>query len=198
MPKRNRPAKIGRGSSGRAEPVFPGKTWAKKTPANVDLDAAKLKAFSQFVGGRGCVVRHGYMVYSWGDVARRADVASACKPFYSHFLWKAIEDGKIKSVDEKVLKWEPRLRRINKSLGFPQAEWYAHVDGDSWDYVVIAPKLSDEQEEQADADARKRGLSTGFAAGLELRHFIRSHTDTISVGPVTPSSLVAAAQGGSP
>ena len=96
------------------------------------------------------------------------------------------------------LKWMAAREGINKSLGFPQAEWYAHVDGDSWDYVVIAPKLSDEQEEQADADARKRGLSTGFAAGLELRHFIRSHTDTISVGPITPSRLVAAAQGVSP
>ena len=51
-----------------SEAVFPGKAWAKKTPAEVGLDARKLKQFSQFVGGRGCVVRHGYLVYTWGDV----------------------------------------------------------------------------------------------------------------------------------
>ena len=74
------------------ETVFPGKAWATKTPAEVGLDVDKLKEFSQFVGGRGCVVRHGYMVFSSGDVSHRADVASACKPFYSHFLFKAVED----------------------------------------------------------------------------------------------------------
>lgn len=105
-----------------AEPIFPGKTWAKKSPAEVGLDAEKLKAFSKFVGGRGCVIRHGYLVYSWGDVGRRADVASAAKVFYSHFLFKALEDEKITSLDEKVIRWEPRLKEINKSLGFKDRE----------------------------------------------------------------------------
>lgn len=103
------------------EAVFPGKEWAKKTPAEVGLDAQKVKEFSRFVGGRGCVVRHGYMVYTWGDVSRRADVASACKPFYSHFLFKAVEDGKIESLDEKAVRWEPRLKHINEELAFKEA-----------------------------------------------------------------------------
>ncbi len=103
-------------------PVFPGKTWQEKSPDEVGMDAAKLKAFSQFVGGRGCVVRHGYLVYSWGDVSRRADVASAAKPFYAHFLLKALEDGKIDSLDEKAVKWEPRLAEINRPLDFKDRE----------------------------------------------------------------------------
>ena len=45
-----------------AEPVYPGKTWTTKTPAEVGLDAKKLKAFHSFVGGRGCVLRQGTMV----------------------------------------------------------------------------------------------------------------------------------------
>ncbi len=104
------------------EPVYPAATWASKKPSEVGLNADKLKAFSKFVGGRGCVVRHGYLVYSWGDVSRCADVASAAKPFYAHFLWQAIEDGKIETVDEKAVKWEPRLREINKPLGFKDRE----------------------------------------------------------------------------
>ena len=100
------------------EAVFPGKDWAKKTPGEVGLDARKLEQFSRFVGGRGCLVRRGYMVYSWGEVGRRADVASACKPFYSHFLFKALEDGAIQSLDEKAVRWEPRLNFINRELAF--------------------------------------------------------------------------------
>ncbi len=104
------------------EPVFPGKTWAKRAPAEAGLEVQKLKEFSRFVGGRGCVVRHGYLVYSWGDISRRADVASACKPFYSHLLVAAVEDGKIASLDEKALRWEPRLKTINKDLAFKDAD----------------------------------------------------------------------------
>jgi len=81
------------------------------------MDAAKLKAFSTYVGGRGCVTRHGYMVYTWGSATRRGDVASACKPWYSHFLFKAVEDGKIAGLDEKVCKFEPRLAALNEALG---------------------------------------------------------------------------------
>jgi hypothetical protein len=98
--------------------VFPGKTWAVKAPAEVGMDPARLEAFSGFVGGRGCVVRHGCLVYTWGDAGRRGDVASACKPWFSHFLFKAIEDGKIASVDEKADRWEPRLDRLNPGLDF--------------------------------------------------------------------------------
>ncbi len=104
------------------EAVTPGTNWEKKTPGEVGLDAAKLAEFSEFVGGRGCVVRHGYLVYSWGDVSQRADVASAAKVFYSHFLFKAVEDGRIESVDEKAVRWEPRLQNLNKNLGFKDAE----------------------------------------------------------------------------
>ena len=76
-----------------ADDVYPGKTWQVRAPRDVGLDADRLKAFSKYVGGRGCVVRGGYLVHTWGDAAKRGDVASAAKVFYSHFLFKAVEDG---------------------------------------------------------------------------------------------------------
>ena len=113
-----RPRPAGTASSvAAAEAVFPGKTWATKKPAEVGLDAAKLAMLRDDVGGRGCVVRHGYLVYQWGDISRRADVASAAKPFYSFLLFKALEEGKIPSLDETVVRWEPRLATINPQLG---------------------------------------------------------------------------------
>jgi CubicO group peptidase (beta-lactamase class C family) len=98
--------------------VFPAATWEFKTPAEVGMDSAKLDVFRDYVGGRGCVVRHGCMTYTWGDQALRADVASACKPWFSTFLFMAVEDGRLASVDDLVVNWEPCLNNINFSLGY--------------------------------------------------------------------------------
>ncbi|MCF7973975.1 MAG: serine hydrolase [Phycisphaerae bacterium] len=101
--------------------VYPGRDWATKGPNEVGLDEGKLKALSDFTGGFGCVIRHGYLVYSWGDASRRMDVASAAKPIYTHFLLKAVQDGKIADVDEPVCRWEPRLAQINEALDHKDA-----------------------------------------------------------------------------
>ena len=102
----------------KTKSVYPGKEWAAKRPEQVGLDATKLKELSDYAGGFGCVVRNGVMVYTWGDASKRKDVASAAKPFYSHFLFKAVENGKISSLNEQVNKWEPRLNHINKDRGY--------------------------------------------------------------------------------
>ena len=98
--------------------VFPGKEWERKKPAEVDLDKAQLKRLAEAMGGRGCVIRNGYLAYSWGDIEKPGDIASAAKPVYAHFLWKALADEKIPSLDEEVSKYEPRLKDLNKDRGF--------------------------------------------------------------------------------
>ena len=98
--------------------VYPGKEWTIKEPEEVGLDAENLREISDYAGGSGCIVRYGYMVYTWGDASRRRDIASAAKPFYTHFLFKALEDGKISGLYERVNTWEPRLNQINKDLGY--------------------------------------------------------------------------------
>lgn len=104
--------------------VYPGATWERGSPEEAGMDAGKLDALRGFVGGRGCVVRHGYMVYTWGDPAARTmrtlrvRVLSSAKPWISHFLFKAVEEGRIPSLDQKVSVWEPRLNSINAALGY--------------------------------------------------------------------------------
>ena len=93
------------------------------------------------------------------------------------------------------LKWMAAREAVDQSLGLAPTKWYAHLDGDSWDYVAVGPALTDEQDEQVESEAGRRGLTTGFAAGIELRHFIRSHTDTTVLGPLSAADLVSAAQG---
>jgi len=47
--------------------AYPGAIWRTRAPEEVGLERAQLDALRDFVGGCGCVVRHGYMVYAWGD-----------------------------------------------------------------------------------------------------------------------------------
>jgi len=108
--------------AGQSTVVYPGRTWAIRQPSEAGLDEQKLKEMSDYAGGFGCVVRGGYMVYTWGDVSRRKDVASAVKPVYTHFLLKAVESGKLKSFDEPVSKVEPRLKSLSEALGYKDRE----------------------------------------------------------------------------
>ncbi|HYE98440.1 MAG TPA: hypothetical protein VEJ18_05980, partial [Planctomycetota bacterium] len=96
----------------------PGATWETRTPAQVGLDAAKLDQVRTYLGGRGFISRYGYQVYSWGDVAQRADIASAAKPIYAHFLFKAVEEGKLAGVDAKANAWETRLSGKDANITF--------------------------------------------------------------------------------
>ncbi len=107
-------------ATGSAQPagIYPGKTWESRLPSQVGMDKGKLRAFSELVGGSGCLVRHGYLVACWGKWQERSDVASAAKPLYSHFLFKAIEDGRIPHMDDRVVGTESALGTINKQLGF--------------------------------------------------------------------------------
>ncbi len=93
--------------------AYPGKTWQICTPGHVGLDPTKLDELARHVGGRGCVVRSGYLVYQWGDVTKSSDVASAVKPVISTLLLMAVQEGKLNSVDDLVAQYEPRLKDLN-------------------------------------------------------------------------------------
>ena len=86
---------------------------------------------------------------------------------------------------EALLQWLAQQDRVSAAAGLPAAQIYAHTDGDSWDYLMIAPVTTAAQDEALDAAAAKIGLPSGPKVGLELRKHIASHTDTFVVGPLT-------------
>lgn len=86
---------------------------------------------------------------------------------------------------EMLLQWLSQQDRISTAAGLPAAQIYAHTDGDSWDYLMIAPATTAAQDQALDAAAAKLGLPSGPKVGLELRKHIASHTDTYVVGPLT-------------
>src|SRR6185503_7327926 len=66
-----------RATAEATQPTFPGKSWDARAPEAVGMSSNKLSEFAGLVGGRGCVVRHGYMAFTWGDQTKSSDIASA-------------------------------------------------------------------------------------------------------------------------
>jgi len=131
---------------------YPGAAWETRTPAEVGLRVAALDALAGSIGGVGSVVRNGYMVYSWGDQAAKADWASAAKPVIHTLLFFAVQENKLKAVEDPVKDWVlagtgGALRPEDESITFAQlmnmTSGYAVIDapGAAWAYNDIASNL---------------------------------------------------------
>jgi hypothetical protein len=92
-----------------------------------------------------------------------------------------------------LLKWLAAREEVAREAGVPAARLYAHLDGEGWDYLVVWPVTTPEQDRKMDELAAKKGLKTGFPAALEFRAFLDHHSDTFAAGPTTAADLVAAA-----
>lgn len=94
----------------------------------------------------------------------------------------------------EFLKWMAAQEAIAREAGAAAPKWYGHLDGASWDFLSIAEEREgpeqDAIEARIEALAKERGVAGGFAAGLEFRRFVSSHTDTHALGPFTAQELV--------
>jgi hypothetical protein len=99
----------------------------------------------------------------------------------------------------EFLKWQAAREAIAAEAGAAPTQWYRHTDGDSWDFISISEEPAPSQQEALDAKmeqlAKQKGLTTGFAASLEFRKFISSHTDTFAQGPFSAQEMVQQASG---
>lgn len=91
-----------------------------------------------------------------------------------------------------LLKWLAQRDQIAVAAGVPRSQLYVHTNGDSWDYLIIAPQTTDAQDDAQEAAAKKMGATTGPSAGIELRRFITYHTDTLVNGPTTAGEFLGA------
>ena len=91
------------------------------------------------------------------------------------------------------LKWQAAQDEVAKEAGVPAPQLFAHLDGDNWDYLLVSPVTTPEQDKKLDEVAKGRGLKVGVPASLEFRALVASHTDTLVAGPLTAKELVAMA-----
>lgn len=89
-----------------------------------------------------------------------------------------------------LLKWMAANEAIDKEAGVPSPQIYVHTNGDAWDYMVIGPDLSAEQQAKVDKVAKAHGRKIGFGASLEFRTYMAWHTDTFANGPTSATELV--------
>jgi hypothetical protein len=92
------------------------------------------------------------------------------------------------------LRWQAAQDEVAKAAGVATPQVYAHVDGADWDYLVVFPLTTAEQDKKMDEIAKSKGLKIGFPASLEFRQLLSSHSDTLAEGPTTAAELVAAAE----
>ena len=92
-------------------PVFPGKTWTERAPAELGLNTGKLQSARDYAltgGGSGMIVRGGYAVLRWGDQAQRYDLKSSTKSLGATLLGVALLDGRMK-LDDPAIRYHPSL-----------------------------------------------------------------------------------------
>lgn len=84
-----------------------------------------------------------------------------------------------------LLQWLAQQERVAAAAGVPASQLYVHQNGDSWDYLLIAPETTKAQDDAFEAAAKRLGVPTGPGVGIELRKHVASHTDTAVAGPMS-------------
>lgn len=176
----------------QGESVFPGTDWLQRFPEEAGMDAGLLDQLAAHLGGRGCVIKDGYVVKQWGDQTEVGDWLSSAKPVISTLLFFAIEEGKVKSVDQPIadFDWDlqPRHRGITfRHLG-AMMSGYARPEGagEAWAYndyaIQLYQKTLFDKVFQAHGDAVAAAPGhlgpLGFQDGL---HFTDKHRLKTSV-----------------
>ncbi len=91
--------------------IWPGTHWTRAEPAAAGMDRALLEKARDYAlsgGGSGYITRHGLLVMSWGDPARRYDLKSTTKSIGVTALGLALADGRMR-LSDKAVRFHPSL-----------------------------------------------------------------------------------------
>jgi len=98
--------------------VFPGASWENRRPSELGLKESNLKQLAESLDGRGCVIKDGYVVTTWGDQAKKSDWLSSAKPVLSTLLFFAVHEGLVKSVDQPIADFGWDLKPKDQQMAF--------------------------------------------------------------------------------
>lgn len=134
------------------------------------------------LGGRGCIVKDGYVIKTWGDQAERGDWASSAKPVLSTMLFFALKEGLVKSVDQPLSDFWEGLKEKDRTITFrhlgSMTSGYARPEGpgEAWAYNDFAIQFYQKTlfdkvfkgDAKAVAEDPKRLGALGFQDGLKF------------------------------
>jgi len=171
---------LGAAHSGCAAPeprTFPGAEWEHRDPGALGLDGQALEDLAEMLGGRGCVVRHGYVAKSWGDQAERGDWLSSAKPVLSTLLFFAIQEGLATGVDQPIVEFGWDLRPRDRGMTFrhlgAMSSGYTRPEGpgEAWAYndyaIMLYQKTLFDRVFKGDAEAIANDPARLGALGLQ-------------------------------
>lgn len=85
----------------------------------------------------------------------------------------------------QLLQWLAKQEETARAAGVGPSQLYVHQSGASWDFLLVQPATTPEQDNAVDAAAKRMGAAAGPKAGLEIRQHIAEHSDTRAAGPLT-------------
>ncbi|MCS7254369.1 MAG: serine hydrolase [Armatimonadota bacterium] len=95
--------------------IYPRDDWDRTTPESQGMSSEGLKVVSDYAqkygGGSGCVIRHGYLVWEWGDSNWKADIKSATKGAIGTTILGLAVDLGLVSLDDIAKKHYPTIGR---------------------------------------------------------------------------------------
>jgi CubicO group peptidase (beta-lactamase class C family) len=127
--------------------VFPAAHWQQREPSTLGLDGQKLDELAALLGGRGCVIKDGWVIKSWGSQSQRGNWASSSKPVLSTLLFFAIDEGKLAGVDARVADQGWPFAEKDRTMTFAHlanmTSGYARPEppGEAWAYNDYAVQL---------------------------------------------------------
>jgi CubicO group peptidase (beta-lactamase class C family) len=130
-----------------AENAFPGAEWETKKPTELGLDEARLDAIARSLGSRGCAIKNGYVVNTWGAQNKKGDLFSSAKPVLSTLLMFARKEGKVKDFDQRLIDFgwplAPKDRTMTLRHLASMTSGYARPEepGKAWAYNDYAIQL---------------------------------------------------------
>ena len=163
--------------------VFPRAEWERRAPESLGLRPRKLNELAALLGGRGCLVKDGYLAASWGAQHEAADILSSAKPILSTLLFFAIQEGKVDSVDTCLADFGWDLRPKDRTMTFrhlgAMMSGYARPEapGEAWAYNDYGIQLYQKtlfdrvfgQDPAEAAHAADRFGALGLQDGLRFR-----------------------------
>ena len=70
------------------------------------------------LGGRGCILRNGRTIKTWGDQADRRDVLSSAKPVMTTLLFFAVAEKKVSGLDARIADFGWDLSAKDRTMTF--------------------------------------------------------------------------------
>ena len=133
------------------------------------------------LGGRGCVVRAGQTVRTWGDQMERKDVLSSAKPVMTTLLFFAMQEGKLRDLEARIGSYDWALAEKDRGMTFAHltsmTSGYGRPEapGDAWAYNDFAINLYQKTlfdrvfQEKPEAVGARLENALGLQDGLAFR-----------------------------